>query len=77
MSDKLKKQSRHWIGLVLVVAFVFYPLSWGPACWWAEPSCDGERWAIVHTAYSPLERLGSRVKWVGDPLGWYLSKWVD
>ncbi len=77
MSDAPKKRSWAWSGWALVVVFVLYPLSWGPACWWAEPFCDGERWAIVHTVYGPLERLGSRVKWLGDPLDWYLSKWVD
>jgi hypothetical protein len=77
MSDARKKQSRAWSVWALVVVFVLYPLSWGPASWWAEPWCGGERWEIVHTVYSPLERLGSRVKWLRDPFDWYLSKWID
>src|SRR5262245_57866410 len=38
MSDRKKPGMAFWVTVVVAVALVVYPLSFGPACWVAQPS---------------------------------------
>jgi hypothetical protein len=55
MSDLPKK--RAWVWWALLAIFVLYPLSIGPAFWWASaegPFFFGDRWGTLSTVYAPL-----------------------
>jgi hypothetical protein len=70
MSDAPKKRSRAWIGWALVAVFVLYPLSIGPAYWWASR----DRWETLDTMYAPLNWLAIHFECVRDAMGWYVSR---
>jgi hypothetical protein len=72
MSDEPRKRSRAWVWWT---ALALYPLSMGPAAWWAGPSND--RWQTVDTVYSPLDWLETHFKPFVNAMGWYLDKLHD
>jgi hypothetical protein len=77
MSDEPKKRFRGWIGWTAVALFVLYPLSIGPAFWWAD--ADGpfsERWETLNTVYAPLEWL-AKVDWFRNAMRWYVTRFVE
>jgi hypothetical protein len=79
MSDEPKKQSKRWIGWALLALLVLYPLSMGPAFWWATaegPFFFFERWKTLDTFYAPLDWL-NRFDWTRDAMHWYLEKFSD
>jgi len=57
--------------MALVAVLVAYPLSFGPACWLATRSDDGEMMKAFHHAYRPIlevliqlpEALDGSIQW--------------
>jgi hypothetical protein len=83
MSDEPKKRPR-WYGrpwfpwtlmLLLVVA---YPLSIGPALWWASAGGPhSERWRTFNAVYAPLEWADNHCDWFRNAMVWYAKKFFD
>ncbi len=58
-----------WATLVVVVAIVAYPLSFGPACWIASRS---ESWKIP-TFYWPIQTYGPYCPGGAAAITWYAT----
>jgi hypothetical protein len=76
VSDKHKKPGvAFWATVVVVVALVAYPLSFGPVCWIltherVSPSTRNS----IEALYAPLFRiLTGGPNWLRIPLDWYVS----
>jgi hypothetical protein len=77
-SDRKKPDVAFWASVVVVLAFVAYPLSWGPAAWacallgeppWAD--------AVYFRIYGPLLWVyGHGPQLVNDVLDWYGNLWI-
>jgi hypothetical protein len=78
MSDEPKKRSRAWIWWAMITLIVLYPLSEGPAFWWAsQEGAFSKRWQTMKTVYAPLECACNRAEWFGDAMRWYVRKFTD
>ena len=67
--DRKKSDVAFWVTVSLVVALVGYPLSFGPACWFASGNMIQEQ--CVAEVYKPLIYAS-----VFDPTG-ILARWAD
>jgi hypothetical protein len=76
MSEERKKAGAgFWCIVLLVVALVSYPLSFGPACWWfSDSELDGGvvvniasnvYWPIGWLAQNGPESLSDAINWYG------------
>ncbi len=65
MTDSRKKSgAAFWTVVVLLVALVGYPLSFGPACWVCSRVAESmPLWEAVDFAYAPILRAW----WHADP----------
>ena len=59
-----------WATVVMVVALVAYPLSFGPACWIVSQMPEDPE--IFHLAYLPVGRMGmGDLPYLDDAIRWY------
>ncbi len=79
MSDEPKKRSRGWIGCAAIVMLLLaYPLSTGPALWWASAKGPrSERWDTLNLVYAPLDWVGKRCDWFDKAMTWYGKKFLN
>jgi hypothetical protein len=72
-SDRKKPGVAFWATVVVVVALVVYPLSFGPACWGLDRRI-GDPCAIA-AVYRPVLWLWvvSGPQWVGESISWYAN----
>ena len=66
-----------WATVVVVVALVVYPLSWGPACT-VIPKFHESPWIgeIYMTVYGPLHSIHENSpQWLRRTIEWYLNVW--
>ena len=77
MDDKRKKPGvGFWATVVVVVALVGYPLSFGPACWALAKLPGPElRYHKVAMVYWPLGRAAMWDGPVGKSLQWWVQLW--
>ncbi len=70
MSDERKKPGAAlWASVVVVVALLAYPLSFGPACWITSRTNFGA--SAIASAFWPMTVASSRFERVGRALNWY------
>jgi hypothetical protein len=80
MSHEPKKRSWPWVPWSLLAIFVLYPLSIGPAFWWANaegPYFFFDRWETLARVYAPLFWLAGRCDCVGNAMLWYMERFSD
>ena len=77
MSDERKKPGvAFWATVVVVVALVAYPLSWGPWCWYAHAVAHDRKLMWVGF-YLPLAKLSwSGPAWISKPYNAYINWWI-
>jgi hypothetical protein len=59
--------------VVVVVALVGYPLSFGPACWVCVRAKSESGCRFIGRLYTPLLWLGMEKVWAMDAVDWYMS----
>ena len=71
MTDRKKPGWAFWATVVVVVALVAYPLSFGPACWISSRTGRGAR--VVSAAYQPIFRIWwtHSTRGLGRAVAWY------
>ena len=67
--DRKKPGVAFWATVVVVVALVGYPLSFGPACWITSRMNFGAE--AVQTVYRPMTLVMSRSATASEVLRWY------
>jgi hypothetical protein len=74
---KRRHRSWGWIGWPLVLAFVLYPPSIGPACW-LSIKYDGATSSarVVETSYAPIDWIRGKSESLDNALQWYLRLWI-
>jgi hypothetical protein len=78
MSGEPNKRSRGWIGWALLAVLVLYPLSVGPAFWFAYHSRDPDvSFHAFAKAYKPIGWLRERSTTVKTMVDWYTELWVQ
>jgi hypothetical protein len=80
LTQRKKPGVAFWATVVVAVALVAYPLSFGPACWWfaREPQISSHSWEqpprVAPRLYWPIGRLARRgPKPIGDVILWYAT----
>jgi hypothetical protein len=76
MSDEPKKRSRRWLGWALVVVFVLYPLSVGPAARLCAGSDSQWAVAVFRIVYAPIDLVRFLIPPVDDGYFWYENLWL-
>jgi hypothetical protein len=71
MSDEPKKQTRSWIGWVMVAVLMLYPLSMPPALRW---TISHGHVRPVYKFYKPLMSV-ARLPVLKEMMSWYSSLW--
>lgn len=73
-SERMKPGAEFWATVVVVVAALEYPMSLGPAFWWAF-HCDSDlrSWGLMHTSYKPIFWIGRRSTCAASAIHWYLE----
>jgi hypothetical protein len=69
MTDRKKPRVAFWATVVVVVALVGYPLSFGPACWLDDLGYLAAR--PVAKSYLPVFRILESGSSLGSAAGWY------
>jgi len=69
-----------WATVAVVMGLVAYPLSFGPACWWASRTSPKGEWNIP-AFYRPIVRTMSASNGLCDFMEWWTiigaaSNWV-
>ena len=75
MTDRKKPGLAFWATVVVVIALVAYPLSFGPACWMRTRFRDSAVWDATDVFYSPILALWSQTypDWCGRGISWYAN----
>jgi hypothetical protein len=81
MTSRKQPGVAFWATVVVVVALVGYPLSFGPACWWfSKPRSDGT-WMfnfrdLVPKAPQVYWPIGWVVMYGPDPVSYVIQRYV-
>ncbi|MGE5192195.1 MAG: hypothetical protein ACM3U2_06790, partial [Deltaproteobacteria bacterium] len=75
MNPRNKPGVAFWATVVVVVALVAYPLSFGPACWaYSRVSQPGILWEATSFFYSPILRVWFHNDGtIHDLIAWYAN----
>jgi len=73
--SEAKKRSRPWIIWALLIVFVIYPLSIGPACWISGKAGVSLGW--TNYFYAPVMATVRKSHTASKILMWYLDLFPD
>jgi hypothetical protein len=76
MNDEPKKRRRPWIGWAMLLVFLLYPLSFGPATWIVGNSDNWQLLHIYNVTYTPLRWVRDRSETIDRAFFWYAGIWV-